>query len=101
MSFLLIGSGINIFYVLYTLPFLADAYMVFVIGHQMDFSDELKEELLEKAAGQQQKPEPLSLIGSFERYVYSITDDKFMPLFCKNSFKREAFNLKGERGFMI
>ena len=87
-------------YVIMTLPFLIDGlfslsaiYTAFV----MDFSKNLKEELIEGASANNVERKFLPILfDRVERYVYSKTDKEFMPELCNESFKNKAFKLEGQ-----
>lgn len=87
-------------YVIMTLPFLIDGlfslsaiYTAFV----MDFSQNLKEELIEGASANNVERKFLPILfDRVERYVYSKTDKEFMPELCNESFKNKAFKLEGQ-----
>lgn len=97
-----IGGSMNetLPYVIMTIPFIIDGlfsasaiYTAFV----MDFSQNLKEELIEGASANnvERKFLPI-LMERVERYVYSKTDKEFMPELCNESFKNKAFKLEGQ-----
>jgi hypothetical protein len=74
-------------------PFFVDAvfsllatYAAFV----MDFSQNLKQELIEGATFEERKFLPI-LSKRFEEYVYAKTDEQFAPELCNESFKNKAF----------
>ncbi len=80
-------------------PFFVDAlfslyavYCAFV----MDFSENLKEDLLEGNIHEEKKFLPI-LFGRFEKYVYNKTDLAFMPELCNEGFKNNAFKLEGRQ----
>jgi hypothetical protein len=84
-------------YLIMALPFLVDGlfslsaiYTAFV----MDFSENLKEELIEGNTTEERKFLPI-LLERIERYLYNKTDKEFMPEFCNESFKNKVFVLEG------
>lgn len=84
-------------YLVMALPFLVDGlfsisavYTAFI----MDFSENLKQELIEGGNTEQRKFLPI-LLERIERYVYNKTDSEFMPEFCNESFKNKVFFLEG------
>jgi hypothetical protein len=87
-------------YLIMALPFLVDgvfslftAYTAFI----MDFSKNLKEELIEGSTAQNVERKYLPILFErVERYVYSKTDREFMPELCNESFKNKAFRLEGQ-----
>lgn len=94
-----LGSDMNetLPYFLMALPFFVDGlfsllaiYSAFV----MDFSANLRGSLLEGSTTEERKFLPI-LLDRFERYIYSKTDDEFMPELCNESFKNNAFKLEG------
>ena len=78
-------------------PFLIDGlfslYAVYT-AFIMDFSENLKEELLEGSVQEERKFLPI-LFARFEKYVYTKTDAEFMPELCNDSYKNNAFKLQG------
>lgn len=97
-----IGGDMNeaLPYVIMTLPFLVDGlFSLFAIytAFVMDFSQNLKEELIEGASANyiERKFLPI-LFDRLERYVYTKTDKEFMPELCNESFKNKAFKLEGQ-----
>jgi hypothetical protein len=80
-------------------PFLIDGvfslYAVYT-AFIMDFSENLKEELLEGSVQEERKFLPI-LFARFEKYVYNKTDAEFMPELCNDSFKNNAFKLQGKQ----
>lgn len=97
-----IGGGMNeaIPYMIMTLPFLVDAlFSLFAIytAFVMDFSKNLKEELIEGASANNVERKFLPILFErLERYVYAKTDKEFMPELCNESFKNKAFKLEGQ-----
>lgn len=85
-------------YLIMALPFLVDGlfslsavYTAFV----MDFSKNLKQELLEETTYEEKKFLPI-LFDRVEKYVYTKTDKEFMPEFCNESFKNNALRFEGK-----
>lgn len=80
-------------------PFLVDAVFSFLAIYTafvMDFSENLKEELLEGSAVEERKFLPI-LFARIEKYVYNKTDNEFMPEFCNDSFKNNVFKYEGKQ----
>lgn len=78
-------------------PFFIDALFSLLAIYSaiiMDFSENLKGQLLEGSTTEERKFLPI-LLERFERYIYTKTDDEFMPELCNESFKNNAFKLEG------
>jgi hypothetical protein len=84
-------------YLVMLVPFLVDAFYSFIAIYTafvMDFSENLKEELLEGAVQEERKFLPI-LFARFEKYLYTKTDPVFMPELCNESFKNNVFKYEG------
>lgn len=80
-------------------PFLIDgAFSLYTVytAFVMDFSENLKEELLEGSAQEERKFLPI-LFSRIEKYVYNKTDSEFMPELCNDSFKNNVFKYEGKQ----
>lgn len=86
-------------YMMMTLPFLVDGlFSVFAVytAFVMDFSKNLKEELIEGASANNVERKYLPILfDRVERYLYTKTDKEFMPELCNESYKNKAFKLEG------
>lgn len=95
-----IGGDMNevLPYLVMILPFLVDgAFSVVAVytAFIMDFSKNLKEELLDGPSTEERKFLPI-LFDRLEKYLYTKTDKEFMPELCNESFKNKAFTLQGQ-----
>lgn len=79
-------------------PFLLDTLISLIAVYTafiMDFSENLKQDLLEDSVHEQEKKFLPILFARLERYVYAKTDNEFMPELCNESFKNNAFKHEG------
>lgn len=86
-------------YFIMTIPFIMDGLFSLVAAYTafvMDFSENLKEELLEGSANTEEKKFLPILLTRLEKYLYTKTDTEFMPELCNESFKNKAFKLEGQ-----
>jgi oligoribonuclease (3'-5' exoribonuclease) len=76
------------------IPFLVDGFvslMAVYTAFIMDFSENLKQELLGNSVHEEERKFLPILFSRLEKYIYNKTDDKFMPELCNESFKNNAF----------
>ena len=86
-------------------PFIVDAVLSILAIKQavsLNTSTDLKQDLITEKSEIQEEGKLLpKVLASYEQQVYDMTDPVFVPEFCNDSFKSNAFNLNGNTHFAI